>query len=138
MTIESNAFLVKEWQSLHNSHEHYEQYALMIKLFSVAITLFSLALYKENMVIMLILAILWIQEGIWKTYQARTCNRIELIEQALVEGELDSFQFYRQWTKNRPSSAGLIMEYIKNSLKPTVMYPYIPLIFITLIAPYTA
>jgi hypothetical protein len=100
----------------------------------VATTLFSLALYKENMVIILILVILWLQEGIWKTYQARTCNRIELIEQALVEGDFVSFQFYRQWTENRPSLTGLIMEYIKNSLKPTVIYPYIPLIFVTLIA----
>ena len=138
MTIESNTLLINEWQSLHKSHEHYEQYALIIKLFSVATTLFSLVLYQGSVIIILILAILWLQEGIWKTYQARTCNRIELIEQALVEGDLVSFQFYRQWTENRPSSVGLITEYIKNSLKPTVIYPYIPLIFITLIAPYTA
>lgn len=133
MTIESNTLLVKEWQSLHNSHERYEQYALMIKLFSVAVTLFSLALYQSNMVIILILAVLWLQEGIWKTYQARTCQRIELIEQALPENNLIAFQFYRQWSENRPSSAGLVLEYIKNSLKPTVVYPYIPLIFIILI-----
>ena len=134
MTIESNALLVKEWQALHNSHERYEQYALIIKLFSVAVTLFSLAFYHESMVIMLILAILWLQEGIWKTYQARTCHRIELIEQALLENNLEVFQFYCQWSENRPSSVDLIMEYLKNSLKPTVIYPYIPLIFITLIA----
>ncbi|MDX2367273.1 MAG: hypothetical protein QNK36_02520 [Colwellia sp.] len=134
MTIESNALLVKEWQSLHNSHERYEQNTLIIKLFSVAITLFSLAFYQESMVIILILAILWLQEGIWKTYQARTCHRIELIEQALPENNLEAFQFYRQWTENRPSSAGLVIEYLKSSLKPTVLYPYIPLIFITLIA----
>ncbi|WP_114325205.1 hypothetical protein [Candidatus Colwellia aromaticivorans] len=134
MIIESNALLVKEWQSLHNSHERYEQYALIIKLFSVAVTLFSLAFYHENRVIILILTILWLQEGIWKTYQARTCYRIELIEQALLENNLEAFQFYRQWSENRPSSAGLVMEYLKTSLKPTILYPYIPLIFITLIA----
>jgi hypothetical protein len=136
MTIESNALLVKEWQSLHNSHEHYEQYALIIKLFSVAVTLFSLAFYHESQVIVLILAVLWLQEGIWKTYQARTCLRIELIERALIESNLIAFQFYNQWAENRPSAVGLIMEYIKNALKPTVIYPYIPLIFITLVAQY--
>lgn len=134
MTIEPNGLLVKEWQALHNSHESYEQYALIIKLFSVAVTLFSLAFYHESMVIILILAVLWLQEGIWKTYQARTCYRIELIEQALTDNNLEAFQFYRQWSENRPSSAGLVMEYIKNALKPTVIYPYIPLIFIILIA----
>jgi hypothetical protein len=133
MTLESNALLVKEWQAIHNSHEHYEQYALIIKLFSVAVTLFSLAFYPKGIVIILILATLWVQEGIWKTYQARACNRIELIEQALLENNLVAFQFYRQWADNRPSSAGLIIEYIKNTLKPTVIYPYIPLIFIVLI-----
>ena len=134
MTLESNALLVKEWQSLHNSHERYEQHALIIKLFSVAVTLFSLSFYPKSIVITLIIAVLWVQEGICKTYQARTCNRIELIEQALLENNLVAFQFYRQWTDNRPSSTGLIIEYIKNALKPTVMYPYIPLIFIVLIA----
>jgi hypothetical protein len=133
MTVESEALLVKEWQSLHNSHERYEQYALIIKLFSVAVTLFSFAFYQVTIVITLLLAVLWLQEGIWKTYQARTSNRIELIEQALLENDLSAFQFYSQWSKNRPSAAGLVMEYIKNALKPTVIYPYFPLIFITLI-----
>lgn len=132
MTPESNTLLVKEWQSLHKSHEVYEQYALIIKLFSVAMTLFSLVFYHENPIIILILAILWLQEGIWKTYQARTCLRIEFIEQALIENNGVAFQFYSQWANNRPNAAGLILEYIKNSLKPTVIFPYVPLIFITL------
>ena len=130
MSIESNALLVKEWQSLHNSHE---QYALIIKLFSVATTLFSFAFYQGSFTIILVLVVLWLQEGIWKTYQARTSIRIELIEQALLENNLTSFQFYSQWSNNRPSPLGLVMEYIKNALKPTVLYPYVPLIFITVI-----
>jgi hypothetical protein len=133
MTIESEPLLVKEWQSLHISHERYEQHALMIKLFSVAVTLFSFAFYQGTIAIALLLAVLWLQEGIWKTYQARTNNRIELIEKALLENNLSAFQFYSQWSKNRPSSVGLVMEYIKNALKPTVIYPYFPLILITVI-----
>ena len=131
MTIESEPFLVKEWQSLHTSHECYEHYALIIKLFSVAVTLFLFAFYQGSIAVILLLAVLWLQEGILKTYQARTSERIELIEQALLESNLPAFQFYSQWSKNRPSSAGLVMEYIKNSLKPTVIYPYLPLIVIT-------
>jgi len=136
MTSESNTLLVKEWQSLHKSHEVYEQYALIVKLFSVAATLFSLAFYHENLIIILILAVLWLQEGIWKTYQRRTCLRIEFIERALTENNGEAFQFYTHWNDNRPNTVGLIMEYIKSSLKPTVIYPYIPLMFITLVSQY--
>ncbi len=134
MTVEFNALLTKEWQSLHISHEHYEHYSLMIKLFSVALTLFSLAFYQVGLIIILLLAVLWLQEGIWKTYQARTCNRIELIEQALNKNSLVAFQFYSQFSEQRPSALGLMKEYITNSLKPTVIYPYAPLICIIIIA----
>ncbi len=134
MTVEFNTLLVKEWQSLHVSHEQYEQYSLIIKLFSVALTLFSLAFYQVGLVTVLLLGILWLQEGIWKTYQARTCNRIELIEQALKNKNLVAFQFYSQFAEQRPSAVGLIKEYITNSLKPTVIFPYVPLICIIIIA----
>ena len=134
MTVEFSTPLVKEWQSLHVSHEQYEQYSLIIKLFSVALTLFSLAFYQVGLVSVLLLGILWLQEGIWKTYQARTCNRIELIEQALKNNNLVAFQFYSQFAEQRPSAVGLIKEYITNSLKPTVIFPYVPLICIIIIA----
>ena len=39
MTLDHTANLVKEWQALHNSHEQYEHFALLIKLVAVVITI---------------------------------------------------------------------------------------------------
>lgn len=139
MTIEHNADLVKEWQELHSSHESYEHFALVIKLFTVTLTILLILFTQPSGVILLVLAVLWQQEGIWKTFQARTSTRIELIEQALVdikhgdESSTIAFQFYRQWSENRVGSVPLIKEYLQNSLKPTVIFPYVPLMLITLV-----
>ena len=145
MTIEHNADLVKEWQQHHSSYEKYEHFALVIKLVAVALTIFLMIFAQSNTIILLLLAVLWLQEGIWKTYQARTNDRIELVEKALLDIKLEdksladksntiAFQFYHQWSESRAGSAALIKEYIKNSIKPTVLYPYVPLMVIALIA----
>ncbi|MEP1383715.1 MAG: hypothetical protein ABJK64_07950, partial [Paraglaciecola sp.] len=34
-------------------------------------------------------------------------------------------QFNSQWNDSRPSAVGLVFEYIKNALKPTVAYPHV-------------
>ncbi|MBL4942689.1 MAG: hypothetical protein JKY81_13640 [Colwellia sp.] len=139
MTIEQQTDLVKEWQTLHNSHEHYEYFALLIKLVAVTLTVLGITFYQLNLTFLLVLAVLWLQEGIWKTYQIRVSNRIELLEQALIdlkhsnENTTIPFQFYRQWHENRGDTVTLVKEYINNSLKPTVIYPYVPLMVIVLI-----
>ena len=140
MTLDHTAELVKEWQALHNSHEQYEHFALLIKLVTVVVTIVLVIIDQPNHLTLLVLAVLWIQEGIWKTYQARTSSRIALIEQALENGKQGSdngtiaFQFYNQWNNNRTSAILLIKEYLKNSVKPTVIYPYLPLMIIALMA----
>jgi len=143
MTIEHNADLVKEWQQHHSSYEKYELFALVIKLVAVALTIFLIVNAQSNTVILLLIAVLWLQEGIWKTYQARTSDRIELIEKALSgrkqedkslvnESNTIAFQFYHQWSESRAGTVALIKEYIQNSIKPTVIYPYAPLMLIVL------
>ena len=143
MTIKFDEALALEWQTLHNSHEQYEHYALLIKLFAVAITAMAIIFSFLVLLALSLLAILWLQEGIWKTFQARTSARIEDIEQAITTTETNisnantsgksktaAFQFYRQWESNRPTTLGLIASYIKNALKPTVIYPYLPLMLV--------
>ena len=145
MTIEHKADLVKEWQQLHSSNEKYEHFALLIKLVAVMLTVLLIMGDQPNTIVLLVMAVLWLQEGIWKTYQSRTNDRIELLEQALLAIKLEdkclagenntiAFQFYHQWSQNRAGSVELIKEYIKNSVKPTVIYPYVPLMVIALIA----
>ena len=85
MTIVHNNDLVKEWQQHHSSYEKYELFALVIKLVAIALTLFLIVLIQPMTISLLMLAILWLQEGIWKTYQARINDRVELIEIALLD-----------------------------------------------------
>ncbi|OUR60290.1 hypothetical protein A9Q74_13810 [Colwellia sp. 39_35_sub15_T18] len=142
MTIKFDGALAAEWQTLHNSHEKYENFSLLIKLFAVAMTSIAIIFSFSVLLTLSLLAILWLQEGIWKTFQARTSDRIENIEQAIAITETSTtnaknknktvaFQFYRQWANNRPTAVNLIASYIKNALKPTVIYPYLPLMLVT-------
>jgi len=140
MTTVSTQLLLEQWQTLHNSHEDYEKYALIIKLVAIASTLLIFTFSVITPVALLLIAALWLQEGIWKTFQSRTADAIIVIEDKLAisdsEQPNDSSQpylLYKQWQANRPNTKALIAEYIKNSLKPTVIYPYLPLILLLLI-----
>lgn len=138
MTSENNIDLTSEWQVLHYSHEKYEHLALLIKLFSVALTVFTITSSLSCLIAMLLLAVLWLQEGVWKTFQARTSARIEAIENAIntnknTESKFDAFYFYNHWSQNRPTTTNLISSYIKSALKPTVIYPYLPLMIVVLV-----
>jgi hypothetical protein len=140
MTTDSKQLLVEQWHTLHNNHETYENYALIIKLVATTITLFAFAFSVATFVTLLILATLWLQEGIWKTFQQRTANAIITIEDKLAQNEVEqkdesneAYLLYKHWQVNRPNTKKLIAEYVSNSLKPTVMYPYLPLLLVVLI-----
>lgn len=140
MATDSKQLLLSQWQTLHNSHESYEHYALIIKLFSVAITVACFMYKISPLIIFIILALLCLQEGIWKTFQSRAANAILNIEQkiATVDSQQDNnamslHLFYTDWQESRTSTVALICEYIKNTLKPTVLYPYLPLMLVILV-----
>ncbi len=140
MTTVSKQLLLEQWQTLHNNHENYENYALIIKLVATAITLFALSISIATIVTLLLLATIWLQEGIWKTYQQRTVNAIIAIEDKLDLNEAEQtdesmkpYLIYKQFQTNRPAVKALIAEYIGNSLKPTVIYPYVPLMIVVLL-----
>ncbi|OUR98046.1 hypothetical protein A9Q81_12360 [Gammaproteobacteria bacterium 42_54_T18] len=129
-----------EWQILHSDYEKYEQYALLIKLFSVGLCLLCIALSIDSYLSLMLILTLWFQEGIWKTYQARSGERLLTIEAALKNPPKDAigtptipFSFYSTWETQKPGTVGLIIEYISNALRPTVMYPYVILIAIYLL-----
>ncbi len=134
MTAVSKTMLTNQWKTLHNSHESYEHYALIIKLVTIAITLFLLTFSLGTFTALLVIAILWLQEGIWKTFQSRTEAAIMAIEEQLdavqAEEVEQPYLFYKEWQASRPSSKALVGEYLKNSLRPTVVYPYAPLMFL--------
>jgi hypothetical protein len=86
-------------------------------------------------------AIIWLQDGIWKTFQARMGERLEVVElsiqnlseDGLVDSSTQGMQFNTAWAASRKSALGLVVEYIKQSLKPTVAYPHAILIVMILI-----
>jgi len=121
---ESNRSLEREWQTLQGDHERYEQMALIIKL---AATLSCIFTFGYFVLALSIIAVLWLQEGIWKTWQHRTAQRLMEIEKMLRSGSGEAFQFHSRWDANRPGAIGLITEYISNSLRPTVAFPYVVL-----------
>lgn len=140
MNTDSKKLLLEQWQTLHNSHESYERYALIIKLVAVSLTLASFVFEVNSCLAILIIAITWLQEGIWKTFQQRTSNAILAIEQKLASSEeepnlalVKPYLFYSEWQGSRQTTIGLIKEYFTNALKPTVMYPYLPLILLAVV-----
>ena len=116
-----------EWVALQHDHERYEALALIVKLFAVALVTMSLALSWNAVAAILPLPVLWLQEGILRTSQARLGARLLRIE----SGGSEAFRLHSEWQADRPGVIGLLGEYIRNSLRPTVAFPYAILLVIT-------
>jgi len=130
----NNSYLASEWTTLQNQFDSYEKYSLIIKLFNIFI--FCIALFSINLSIYVVLIILvvWIQDGVWKTYQGRIEERLLVLESLLSNEAIDDdnngsgFQFNRQFSENRKQGVGLLKEYLKQTLRPTVAFPHIVLV----------
>lgn len=123
----------QEWLSLQNHYEHYERGSLLIKLVCVVLFAAALVLRFNVIVAAVLVLILWLQEGIFRTCQARMGDRLLQVEASLRESAqtkqtAQAFQLHTEWLKTRPSAVGLIMEYAKNAARPTVAFPYIVLL----------
>ncbi|MDU0353579.1 hypothetical protein RS130_06225 [Paraglaciecola aquimarina] len=133
--------LQQEWITLQSQFDQYEKYSLLIKLCNILITCYLLFALKLALWPLFICAVIWLQDGIWKTFQARTGDRLLLVEEAVsqLQGADNSsqpilgMQFNSAWESNRSGAIGLIMEYVKQSLKPTVAYPHVLLLILCLI-----
>ena len=121
--------LSQEWMVLHNDIEKYERYSLLIKLASLFIVLFAFAFDISAIIAVLLIAIIWLQDGIWKTFQSRMSDRILLVERYIKQQANDDrdeigFQYYSDWEKTPRTTSILVKEYMKNALRPTVAYPH--------------
>jgi hypothetical protein len=124
-----------EWEILHRDHERYEQFALVIKLFGVALVLWCWVFAVDAVLTIIFLLVLWLQEGIWKTYQARIGARILRVEQMLLKPgttEGAPYQLYSTWSAQPKHTASVIAEYVACAIRPTVAYPYAVLILLTI------
>jgi hypothetical protein len=121
--------LNEEWQTLHQDFERYDRYSLLIKLTAVLSSLIIIGLAINLWIAIIFILVIWLQEGIWRTVQARTAERLLALEEMIKSDDQKSaMQFYSNWEATRHSAAGLIKEYLLNALRPTVAYPYIILL----------
>lgn len=116
-----SAALQQEWLALQAQHERYESLALTVKLVAFAATV----LVPDNTLAMLLLALLWLQEAVLKTFQARLGDRLLAVEAGLRTGEgAQAMQLHSDWLASRPRGLGLLAQYLQSALRPTVALPY--------------
>ncbi|SIS41539.1 hypothetical protein [Neptunomonas antarctica] len=141
-TIETYNARVSEWSLLQNQSDAYEKHALYIKLLSISITAGAILMGKADMAIACILAILWCQDAIWKTFQSRISDRIIKVEKtlkdisALQEHDRENMppcQLNTDWVEQRSGFTGLILEYFLHAIRPTIAFPYVVLIGVLLL-----
>ncbi|MBL8428496.1 MAG: hypothetical protein JNJ95_01215 [Dechloromonas sp.] len=128
--MESSSLLGLEWQTLQENHERHEQNALLIKVSCLALSIAGLAGGLALSWIAFTILLCWIQEGIFKTYQARLSDRLLKIESLLGQTEPTEppMQLHAEWASSRPGGGALITGYITSALRPTVAFPYLPML----------
>jgi hypothetical protein len=133
--MDSKTLLGQEWQTLQDNHEQHERNALCIKLACLALCLVGLALRAPPVWIGITVLLCWGQEGIYKTYQSRLAERLLRIEALLgqPEPEQPAMQLHSEWTASRPGSIGLIVSYALSACRPTVAFPYLPIVLMLLV-----
>lgn len=126
--------LASEWSLLQNQYDSYEKYSLLIKLSSIGVLSTSHFTNHLSLFVLFLLLILWLQDAIWKTFQARIDIRLLQLEdylsneQALENRDGFAFQFNSLYAQNRPGNVGLLKEYLGQSFRPTVAFPHIVLV----------
>jgi len=124
---------VTEWCLLQNQFDSYEKHSLYIKLVSILVLLIAEISGITSVSIVFILMVLWLQDGIWKTFQSRIEPRLFQLESYLSdESDKSTCQFNTEYNKVRLNGLALIIEYAYQSIRPTVAFPHLILILILL------
>jgi hypothetical protein len=130
------ATLSQEWTTLQNNYEQAERSALLVKLAAVTLYVGGYALGVPYELIGGTALLLWIQESLCRTSQARLGERIVRVE-ALVKNAApaaSACQLHTEWLASRQGSVGLLAEYASHALRPTVAFPYAVLVAAALVA----
>lgn len=123
--------LQSEWSLLQNQYDSYEKFSLLIKLFNIGLLSAAYMLSALNLFVLCLLLVLWLQDAIWKTYQSRIEMRLLQVESYLSSEELQQLnedkacQFNSDFKQNRNTGMGLIREYLKQAIRPTIAFPHV-------------
>ncbi len=132
MELNTHHAAAQEWSVLQKLHERYEFGALTIKLTAVLLIFAGLVVELHGTWLVLLVALLWLQEGIFKTYQARLGTRLLALEQGLATGEpMRVFALHSDWLAQRKGFVGQVAEYLRSTVRPTVAFPYLVLLVLT-------
>lgn len=128
--------IAREWTVLQTQHEQYEFVALGIKLVAVSLFAICLTLGLREELVGLLMFVLWVQDAIFKTFQSRLGERLLQLERALAGGDETSvrpFALHSAWLAGRHGLSGLLGEYLRSALRPTVAFPYLLLLVVALV-----
>lgn len=123
--------LSSEWHLLQNQFDSYEKHSLYIKLLSIFVVLCAEIFLVTSLYIIMILGVLWLQDAIWKTFQARIETRLLHVEASISEEvKNNAFQFNSEFMSLRKGGGALVSEYLSQALRPTVAFPHCVLVLI--------
>ncbi|KQP37917.1 hypothetical protein [Pseudorhodoferax sp. Leaf274] len=131
METSEAALLGREWTALHRDCEASERSALWIKLAAVALTAVAVALNFDAVLAIVLVGVLWVQEAVVRTGQARLVDRLLRVEAVLRDvaaAPRAACQLYSDWLATRPGALGLLAEYLAAAVRPTVAFPYAVLV----------
>ncbi|TXH96704.1 MAG: hypothetical protein E6Q75_06755 [Rheinheimera sp.] len=115
----------QEWLQLQQSYDQMEKHALWLRL--LCLTLWLWLVQSESTVVLQagLIGFCWLNEALWKAQQDRAGARLLALEAALREEQDIACQWQSCWLAQRPGIAGLIGDYVKAGLKPTVAVSYL-------------
>ncbi|MBX3685246.1 MAG: hypothetical protein KF909_03865 [Rhodocyclaceae bacterium] len=131
MPNEPTSAIELEWSTLQNNHEQYERGLLWLKLLAVMLAAIAFVSGRFALLMALLIAVLWVQEAIFRTFQNRLAARILHLEAVIRDGTEDdtpACQLHSEWAAARPGVRGLLGEYARSALRPTVAFPHAVLI----------
>lgn len=132
MELNTSNAAAQEWSVLQKLHERYEFGALTIKLTAVVLFFAGVVVELHGTWLVMLVALLWLQEGIFKTYQARLGARLLALEQGIASGEtMRVFTLHSDWLAQRKGLPGQLREYLGSTIRPTVAFPYLVLLVLT-------
>ena len=120
----------QEWLLLQQQSEAQETQALHIKLATLALA--ALAYFTEEPAFAVLLSAFgWGLEIIIRTQQQRLVQRLLHIEAAL-RGPAEGLpmQLHSNWQRQRGGLPSLLREYVAQLPRPSVLYPYLPLLLL--------
>ncbi len=124
--------LPAEWAVLQNNIEQYEKSALLIKLVAVGLFAGALVFALSDSLTIGLIVLLWVQEGVLRTFQSRLAARILRVEEMLRQAGGMAFQLHSEWMASRKGAFGMLVEYAAAALRPTVAFPYAALLLVDL------